>query len=169
MISYNSNNQADTSKNNTSLINLETSRLNYSKSRFNYYVINPKRKNVSVKKKEIKSKLLKKKTNTLFKIFEEDKEKNNIDNKIIPKLSLKEIHKIVYNRFYNEYKKHYINIQSIRSNPGSEKPTVYGYYQINNLLENKKCVIKVNYDEFQVDISTKISLRLWILIKVILY
>ena len=158
MISYNSNNQADTSKYNTSLINIETSRLNFSKSRFNYYVINPKRKNGSVKKKEIKTKLLKKKTNTLFKIFEEDKEKNNIDNKLIPKLSLKEIHKIVYNRFYNEYKKHYINIQSISSNPGSEKPTVYGYYQINNLLENKKCIIKVNYDEFQVDISTQENL-----------
>ena len=158
MISYNSNNQADNSKYNTSLINVETSRLNFSKSRFNYYVINPKRKNISVKKKEIKSKLLKKKTNTLFKIFEEDKEKNNIDNKLKPKLTLKELHKIIYKRFFNEYKKHYINIRSISSNPGTEKPTVYGYYQINNLLENKKCEIKVNYDEFQLDISNKENL-----------
>ena len=155
MISYNSNNQVENSKYNTSLINFETSKLNSSKSRFNYYVINPKRKNFSVRKKEFKTKLLKKRTNILFRIFEEEKEKNiniNNNNKYKPKLSLKEIERIIHNRFYKEYKKHYINMKSISINLGTEKPTVYGYYQINNLIENKRCEIKLNYDEFILDL-----------------
>ena len=160
MISYNSNNQVENSKYNTSSINFETSKLNYSKSRFNYYMINPKKKIFPVKKKDFKAKLLKKRTNILIRILEEEKEKekninlnqNNKYDKYKPKLSLKELHKIISNRFYNEYKKHYINMKSISSNPGSEKPTVYGYYQINNLIENKKSEIKINYDEFLLDI-----------------
>ena len=54
MISYNSNNQVENSKYNTSSINFETSKLNYSKSRFNYYMINPKKKIFPVKKKNSK-------------------------------------------------------------------------------------------------------------------
>ena len=155
MISYNSNNQVENSKYNTSLVNFETSKLNFSKSRFNYNMVNPRRKNFSVKKREVKSKLLKKRTNTLFQIFEEEKEKNinnNNINKYKPKLSLKELHKIISSRFHNEYKKHYINMKSITSNPGTERPTIYGYYQINNLIENKKCEIKLYYNEFLLDI-----------------
>lgn len=150
MYSHYSKIKDEDNKNNSSNINLEKNKLTFPKPSFDYLIV-PRKKIFSVKKKEVKTKTknFKKMKTSLYEIYEEKKvgKKSNIfiSN---PKLSMLQIKKIISRKFYNEYKKHYINIKSVKSNLGKELPTVYGYYQINNLLENKICKIKLFYDEF---------------------
>ena len=148
-------NKEKNSKNNTSYENLEKNKLTFPNPRFDYNII-PRKKKFSLKKREVKSKTkyFRKLKTSLYDIYQQ-KKVGKIKNIFIakPKLTMRQIKQIISKKFYSQYKKHYINIKSLSTNPGNELPTIYGYYQINNLLEKKNCKIKIFYDEFQLYVN----------------
>ena len=140
--------------------NFERSKINFNQSRSDFLV---KNKNKTYRRQEFKrnikigphmTRIKENKQNKLYKIFEEEKGENNMSNNLEndfirkPKKSLKELYNIIKKRFYNKYNKYYTETKMMTYDWGTEKPTIYGYYQINNLFNNKKCRIKVYYDEF---------------------
>ena len=104
---------------------------------------------------EIQSLNLRKKKTMLYKIKEEEKDENiireNDNNKYRnPKISIKEILKNIKQKFfYQKYNKYYYNInKKICNQIGKEKPSIYGYFQINNIMKGKRCRLKVEFDEY---------------------
>ena len=139
--------------------NFEKSKISYSHSRSDFFAKNKyfthrkKENKKEIRRKTVINRKPKKKQNKLYEIFEEEKGENsyNIENDYIrkQKTSLKDLNKIVFNRFINKYSNHYTETKLISSDWGIMKPNIYSYYQICNLLDNKKCKIKVYYDEFK--------------------
>ena len=125
---------------------------NFEKSKNKTYRRQEFKKNIKLGRHVTKFKGNKK--NKLYEIFEEEKGENNMSNNIEndfikkPKRSLKELYNIIKKRFYNKYNKYYTETKMMTYDWGFERPSIYGYYQINNLFYNKKCRIRVYYDEF---------------------
>ena len=114
-------------------------------------------RNEQLKKSLIRqyTKRIKKKKTMLYKIKEEEKDENiireNDNNKYRnPKISIKEILKNIKQKFfYQKYNKYYYNInKKICNQIGKEKPSIYGYFQINNIMKGKRCRLKVEFDEY---------------------
>ena len=112
---------------------------------------------------DYKPKFLKQKTQ-LYKIKEEEKDDKD-DNTAIkenekfqkPKIPLKKIEqKIKKKYFYDKYNIiYYITNKKVCSESGLVKPSLYGYYQINNIMNNKKCRLKLELDEFNYYFNSK--------------
>ena len=137
-----------------------TSSLNFKKNK-----INSNRHSLSILKttKTNRSTKRKKEPIKLKKIFEEEKGenmKNIFDDVLIqkPKLSFKEILSTISKKFHNRYNKYYTETKNITGVLGKIRPNLYGLYQINYLLINKKCKIKVHYDEFHLYYNDKENL-----------
>ena len=101
--------------------------------------------------------------NKLNKIFEEEKgenKKNIVEIDLIkrPKLPFKLLYSTVLRNFYSKYNKYYTATKIISKSCGKIRPNIYGLYQINNLLNKKKCKIKVYYDEFHLYFNHKENL-----------
>ena len=151
MISHDSSKHHETSKFSLSIRNIERSKISSSNSRSDFRVRNRKLifRNKDNKRKTMMGNNIKSKMqNKLYEIFEEEKGEN-MDNDLIrkPNISLKNIYKYISKRFLNKYLKHYTDTKNIIKDVGDEKPIIYDYYQINNLLENKKCKLKVLHNE----------------------
>ena len=151
MISHDSSKHHETSKFSLSIRNIERSKISSSNSRSDFRVRNRKLifRNKDNKRKTMMGNNIKSKMqNKLYEIFEEEKGEN-MDNDLIrkPNISLKNIYKYISKRFLNKYLKHYTDTKIIIKDVGDEKPIIYDYYQINNLLENKKCKLKVLHNE----------------------
>ena len=161
MISHESSSKhQEISKYSLSNKNFEKSKISFSHSRSDFVI---KNKNKTYRRQEFKkninigrhvTKFKGNKKNKLYEIFEEEKGENNMSNNIEndfirkPKKTWKELYNIIKRRFYNKYNKYYTETKMMTYDWGFEKPSIYGYYQINNLFYNKKCRIKVYYDEF---------------------
>ena len=98
--------------------------------------------------------------NKLNNIIKEEKGEYINFNDLIgrPKLSFKKIYSIVSKKFYRKYNKYYTETKIINNDWGKIRPNIYGLYQINNLLDNKKSKIKVYYDEFHFYYNNKENL-----------
>lgn len=171
MISHESSSKhQEISKYSLSNRNFEKSKINYSQFRSDFVV---KNKNKTYRRQEFKkniklgrhvTKFKGNKKNKLYEIFEEEKGENNMSNNIEndfikkPKRSLKELYNIIKKRFYNKYNKYYTETKMMTYDWGFERPSIYGYYQINNLFYNKKCRIRVYYDEFNCYFNNKENL-----------
>ena len=163
MISHDSSRHHETSKFNLSNRNIERSKISSSNSRSDFRVRNKKltfRNKDRKRKTTIGSNVKVKMENKLYEIFEEEKGENMIDNDLIrkPNISLKNIYKYISKRFLNKYLKHYTDTKIIIKDIGSEKPIIYDYYQINNLLENKKCKLKALHNEYNYYYNSKENL-----------
>ena len=137
-----------------------TSSLNFKKNKINS---NRHYRSILKTTKTNRSNQRKKEPIKLNKIFEEEKGenmKNIFDDVIIqkPKLSFKEILSTISKKFHNRYNKYYTETKNITGVWGKIRPNLYGLYQINYLLINKKCKIKVHYDEFHLYYNDKENL-----------
>ena len=146
IISNESSKNREISKYSLSNKNFERSKISFSHSRSDFVAKNKYKTN---RKQEFRrksnigrfiTKIKENKPNKLYKIFEEEKgenlSNNIIENNLIrkPKLSMKEINKIIAKRFNNKYNKYYTETKIMTSNWGVIRPNIFGYYQINNLL-----------------------------------
>ena len=158
MISRESYRNREISKNSSSNRNLEKSKASFSNSRSDFL---SKNKFKTSRRKDTKRKSFMvrhqtrfnpKKQSKLHEINEEEKGENSIiienDFSKKPRLTMSEIDKIIYIRFKSKYNKYYTETKTAPGDWGKVRPNLYGYYQIRNLLGNKRCKIKVYFDEF---------------------
>ena len=123
---------------------------------------NPNNPNDNSNKKSFKKFFIRK--NTV--IIKENKKNNN--NEIIPKKqnsnknitskniklasktnqSFHQLEKIVFKKFYDNYTKYYYSFKKINDDNDNEKVSIYDYYQLDNITSNKKCKIKIDFNEY---------------------
>ena len=89
--------------------------------------------------------------NENIQIKEDNKFKSDKISKFTSKTnqSFSQIEKIIYRKFFNQYIKYYFSYNKKNDDNESEKVTIYEYYQANNIISNKKCKLKVIFQEYK--------------------
>ena len=55
---------------------------------------------------------------------------------------------IVIKKFYTNYTKYYYSFKKVNGDNENEKITIYDYYQVDNIISNKKCKLKIDFNEY---------------------
>ena len=70
-------------------------------------------------------------------------------NKQKTKKAMRQLEKIIYNKFYSNYTKYYYDVNKTTDDNENVKMSIYDYYQSNKIISNQKCRTKVIFQEYK--------------------
>ena len=116
---------------------------NSNKKQFKKFFIRKNTVIIKENKKKDNNEITPKKQNSNYKIISK-----NIQFSTKTNQTFHQLEKNVIKKFYNNYTKYYYSLKKINDDKVDEKISIYDYYQIYNITSNKKCKLKIDFNEY---------------------